>query len=350
MRRKIGISLIALLLIPIGLYEFVRDGERPLTASAVEVEKAIGVWSLSGVDEQLHGIEAKAWDARLARIRPKQEKQVYWAHGAKTKTPVSFVYIHGFSAGPLELEPTIQNLAAMSKANLFITRLRAHGLESGAAFRNVRAEEWLADAIEAIAVGHLIGDRVVVAGMSTGASLALLATEALNRHRHELKPDGLILLSPNFRLANRGADVLMREGMAPFTEMVMRVVEGGEHEFPLRNEWHRERWTSRYPIEGAVQLMRVLRALATLRLDDECLADIPRLLLYTEKDTVVSVAEIESRLEASRAEGLTAVNWANGDQHQLASRAFSPEKTDELVTVIDQWVRRQSFSVGGRGN
>ena len=317
---------------------------------AADVEKSIGAWSLSGVDARLRDIEAAAWDAKLARIRPMQEKKVYWAHNEKVKTPVSFVYIHGFSAGPLELEPTIQKLAAMSKANLFVTRLRAHGLESGAAFRDARAEDWLADAIEAIAVGHLIGDRVVVVGMSTGASLALLATEALSRHRHELKPDGLILLSPNFRLANRGADVLMPEVMAPLTELVMRAVEGGEHEFPLRNELHRERWTSRYPIEAAVQLMRVLRALATLRLDDELLAGIPRLLLYTAKDTVVSVAEIERRLEVSRSEGLMAVNWANGEHHQLASRAFSPEKIDELVKVIDEWVMRQSFSVGGRGN
>ena len=332
------------------MYELSRSGERPLAASVLDVEKAIGVWSLSSVDKRLHEIEVGAWDAKLARIRPKQEKQVYWAHSEKTKTSVSFVYIHGFSAGPLELEPTIQKLAAMSKANLFVTRLRAHGLESGAAFRDAHAEDWLADAIEAIAVGHLIGERVVVVGMSTGASLALLATEAVSRYRHEMKPHGLILLSPNFRLANRGADVLMPEVMAPLTELVMRTVEGGEHEFPLRNELHRERWTSRYPIEAAVQLMRVLRALATLRLDDELFAGIPRLLLYTEKDTVVSVAEIERRLKVARSEGLTAVSWVNGDQHQLASRAFSPDKVDELVNLIDQWVRRQSFSVGGRGN
>ncbi|MBL7689167.1 MAG: alpha/beta fold hydrolase [Bdellovibrionaceae bacterium] len=350
MKRKIIILLIALLLVPIGLYEFARDGERPLVTSAVDVGKTMGAWNVSSVDERLREIETGAWDAKLARIRPKQEKQVYWAHREKTKTPVSFVYIHGFSAGPLELEPTIQKLAAMSNANLFITRLRAHGLESGAAFRDVRAEEWLADTVEAIAVGHLIGERVVVVGMSTGASLALIATEAVSRYRREMKPHGLILLSPNFRLANRGADVLMREAMAPFTETVMRLVEGDEHEFPLRNEWHRERWTSRYPIEGAVQLMRVLRAVAKLRLDDELLSDIPRLLLYTAKDTVVSVAEIERRLEVSHSDGLTAVNWANGDQHQLASRAFSPEKTDELVNLIDQWVQLQSFSVVGRGN
>lgn len=350
MKRKIAIFLATLFITIIGVFGLSRCGERPLTTGEADVEKSIGAWNLSGLDGQLHEIEATAWDARLARIRAKQEKQVYWAHGEKTKTPVSFVYVHGFSAGPLELEPTIQKLAAMSKANLFVTRLRAHGLESGAAFREARAEDWLADAIEAIAVGHLIGDKVVAVGMSTGAALALLATEALSRHRNEMKPDGLILLSPNFRLANRGADLLMPQVMAPFTDMVMRLVEGREHEFPLQNEWHGERWTSRYPIEGAVQLMRVLRALAKLGLDDESFSDIPRLVLYTAKDTVVSVAEIERRLGESRSTGLSAENWTNGDQHQLASRAFSPEKVDELVSVIDQWVKRQSFSVGGRGN
>lgn len=350
MKRKIIISSIAPFLVLVVLFKVSRDGERPLLASAVDVEKAIGSWTVSSVDEQLREREAQAWDAKRARIRAEQAKRVYWAHDERVQTPVSFVYIHGFSAGPLELEPTIQKLATMSNANLYITRLRAHGLESGEAFRDVHAEEWLADTLEAIAIGHAIGERVVVVGMSTGASLALLATEALSRYRRDLRPAGLILLSPNFRLSNRGADALMPGVMAPFTEIVMRVVEGGVHEFPLQNEWHRERWTSRYPIEGAVQLLRVLRALTDLRLDDELFAGMPRLLLYTAKDTVVSVPEIERRLEVARSEGLSSLNWINGDQHELASRAFSPEKVDELVSVIDDWVKRQSFSVGGRGN
>lgn len=349
-KRKVVLSLLVLLVLPVGLLVFGYKSERPLNLHTIDPEKLGSAWSLAHLDEQIRNVEASSWDTKFARIRVKQEKLVYWATEEKVKTPISFVSIHGFSAGPLELEPTIQKLALRSKANLFVTRLTAHGLENGTALRHVKAEEWISDSIEAFAIGHAIGDKVVAVGMSTGASLALLATAALKSVRPDLRPDGLILLSPNFKLANRAADALMLESLAPFTDSAIRLIEGNEHSFMPKNELHRMRWTSRYPIEAVVQLMRVLRALATLRLDEDLFSDIPRLLLYTPKDKVVSIEEIERRLEGARSAELTAVRWENGDQHQLASRTFSSEKIDELVSVIDLWVKRQSFSVVGRGN
>ena len=57
-------------------------------------------------------------------------------------------------------------------ANLFYTRLTGHG-QDGAAMAEGSVNAWINDYAEAMAIGRAIGDKVVVIGTSTGASLAI---------------------------------------------------------------------------------------------------------------------------------------------------------------------------------
>ena len=59
----------------------------------------------------------------------------------------------------------------MLQANLYEARLSGHGLTENP-LANVRAENWLQDAADALATGAAIGDRIIVIGTSTGATLA----------------------------------------------------------------------------------------------------------------------------------------------------------------------------------
>ncbi len=309
-----------------------------------EIEKVFTAWKVEqpvNVAGRLRELERDSWDAVSGKIRAEQEKKVFWARADQARSAISLVYIHGFSGGPLELEPTIHKVAQSMGANLFVTRLKAHGLESGAAFKEVKAEEWIVDVVEALAIGHVLGKKVVLVGMSTGAALALVATEAASRLQPEMRPDALILLSPNFRLARFGANLLLPDLMEPLADPVMRLVEGDEHQSQSsQSELQTVRWTLRYPIEGAVQLMRVLRTLQKLRLNHPAFADIARLVVYTPRDTAVSVSEIENWTAEAQAANLTVVRWEQGEQHELASRAFSPGLVGELVAILNSWIEK----------
>ncbi len=59
------------------------------------------------------------------------------------------------------MEPVISHLGADLGANVFFTRLAGHGRD-GAAMAEATVEDWLADAVEALAVGARLGDRVVL--------------------------------------------------------------------------------------------------------------------------------------------------------------------------------------------
>ena len=120
------------------------------------------------------------------------EKRIVWAGEPGERTELVLIYLHGFSATRQEIAPVPEQIAAALGANLFETRLSGHGLENDA-LANVRAEAWLDDGIEALAIGRALGERLVLIGTSTGATLAL----AMAGHPDFTAVDALVFLSPN---------------------------------------------------------------------------------------------------------------------------------------------------------
>jgi alpha-beta hydrolase superfamily lysophospholipase len=127
-------------------------------------------------------------------IIPNTEKRIRWFQaGSQSKTAFSIVYLHGFSATRQEIAPVLALVADGLEANLFETRLAGHGLGTNALV-GVQAEDWLDDAAEALQIGAAIGERVIVMGTSTGATLAL----AIVDHPSFDRVSSLVLISPNF--------------------------------------------------------------------------------------------------------------------------------------------------------
>jgi hypothetical protein len=50
------------------------------------------------------------------------EKQVIWAGEANVKTPLSIIYLHGFTASSKEIRPVPDRVATALGANLYFTR------------------------------------------------------------------------------------------------------------------------------------------------------------------------------------------------------------------------------------
>ena len=297
-----------------------------------EVQQAVR--TAQDLDVYLRDIETLASEQDQLGIKADQEKSIRWAGGPGQVTDLALVYIHGFSASRLELEPGISQLAQTLGANMFATRLRAHGMDTGEAFSRLKAQDWVTDVRESIEIGRRSGKRLVVMGTSTGAPLAILAAQE--------NPDlaGLILLSPNFGIQRRGGDLLA----GPLGPMMARLALGSHREWPAQSPEHERRWTTRYPSVGVVAMMDWLRWLETQSLRQ---IQVPTLTLYTKKDEVVRVDLIEQRAPEFIAAGSKVIEWTQGNRHELASATFNPELVDELVEIWRGWiVERASAAVG----
>ena len=97
----------------------------------------------------------------------KARKKIIWNDDKKIKTEYSIVYLHGSFATGYQQEDVLVKVAEKLKANLFISRLAGHGSGFDST-KNVKAENFLEDAAEAITVGNKIGEKVILMGFSAG--------------------------------------------------------------------------------------------------------------------------------------------------------------------------------------
>lgn len=274
----------------------------------------------------------KERELHFSDIRPDASKRIIWAGSHLEKTPLSVVYLHGFSATHHEIRPVPEKVAAALGANLFLTRLAGHG-RTGAAMAEASADDWISDLAEAMAIGRRIGGRVIVIGTSTGAALAALgATDpALS--------DGLagtVLLSPNFGLNSRFAFILD----LPFIQWWGPILAGAERGFAPVNADHARYWTTRYPTTALFTMQALVRR---ARRADFSKATTPALFIYSPDDQVIDPKRIPPIISAWA--GPTEVDLRStspGDDpygHILAGDILSPSQTDPIAETITAWAQ-----------
>ena len=282
--------------------------------------------------------DVDAWiAAREARVQETTpiisgaEKRVRW-YGAQrgNRTEFAVVYLHGFSATRQEVAPVAEWVADRLGANLFETRLRGHGLAE-LPLASVTAEDWLDDGAEALAVGAAIGDRVVVIGTSTGATLAL----AIADHASFAAVSHVVLLSPNFAPADDSAEILTWPG----GPQVARLLVGDTRSWTPANALQGRYWSTRYPMAAAVEMMRLVklaRSKLPLTLDQELL------VFYSPQDAVVNTDRIiASYAEITAAKRQMVVIEGSGDpsNHVLAGDILAPENNERIAREIADFVR-----------
>jgi alpha-beta hydrolase superfamily lysophospholipase len=267
-------------------------------------------------------------EAQHADVKPEQGKTIIWNDPAtRSKTPLSLVYIHGFSASRKDIAPVIETLAGTLGANAFLTRLAAHGRTTPTEFAAVTAQDWLDDAREALAVGRRIGHRVVLIGTSTGALLAAMA--ALEDNSSDIA--ALVLLSPNFGLRDWRAKFIS----GPLGRALARLVLGKEHSFQPDSIGHAEFWTTHYPSQAVVALMDLLNHARSIDLGK---LKMPVLVIYTDQDTVVDVAAIRDRFDEIQAPTKLIVDLPEASRHELTGDALAPETVQPVVQRILQFL------------
>ena len=176
-------------------------------------------------------------------VKPDNEARIIWADSSRQKTPYSMVYLHGFGASQGEGEPVHRLLAERFGCNLYLSRLKEQGIQSDSAFKNMTAENLLASAKEAVAIGQALGDSVIIIGTSTGGALGLYITA------HNPEVAGLMLYSPIIAPKNEALYLLNGPWGREIGEAVLGEVSTEEREDPVKRYW-----SDVYYLEGYMAL------------------------------------------------------------------------------------------------
>lgn len=219
-------------------------------------------------------------------MKPGNEARIIWSNKYKEKqSPIAFVYLHGFGASGREGEPVMSMLSKKYDANVYLSRLKEHGLDRDDSFINLTPENYIASAKEALEIGKKIGKKVVIVSTSTGGTLSLkLASE-------DTSVLGLVMYSPFIGLKNPAfRTILTPEGKAGFVKM-----NGSEIIKQKRPAEQAKYWSTKYHVNGYEALIKMLTNNMTL--ETFAKVKIPVFVGYyykneKEQDQVVSVAAI----------------------------------------------------------
>jgi pimeloyl-ACP methyl ester carboxylesterase len=270
-------------------------------------------------------------EAATPNLRPGLGREIVWAFPAsKAKTPLSIVYIHGFSASKGEVRPLPDLVAQALGANLYYARLTGHG-QDGAAMAEATVNNWVNDYAEAMAIGRAIGERVIVIGTSTGGGLI---TWALTQPRLAENTAGTVLISPNYGVQAAGSEILT----APFGKQLADLVVGKERSFEPVNELHGSLWTPRYPT-SALLPMAGLTALAAKQPVETI--SVPAFFIYSKTDKVIRPELVEAIAARWGAPKQILAVEKNDDpySHVIAGDALSPTTTQPLADAIVAWAK-----------
>ncbi len=286
-------------------------------------------------DSKLIGTDPESYlansEAAVAGIHDNLQKEIVWAYPAsKSKTPLAIVYIHGFSASKNETRPVPDKVAAALGANLYLTRLVGHG-QDGNALANASVNDWVNDMAEALAIGKMIGEKVIVVGVSTGAGLATWAASDATLSKDI---DGLVYISPNYGVQAGGSFLLTM----PFGEMLANLIVGKERTFETHNDMHKRFWTWSYPTKALLPMAALTKLAANTPVET---IKQPVLMIYSETDTVIRPDLIKSMAARWGGKATLTALASNGDpsSHVIAGDALSPATTDEVAGMIVDWVK-----------
>lgn len=263
-------------------------------------------------------------------IRSGLQKQVMWHGVPGERTPWAVVYLHGFTASRLETAPLAETVARQLGANLFYTRLAGHG-RTTEAMGEATVQDWLADAVEAVRVGERLGERVLVIGVSTGATLATW----LGARSEGQGVAGYVMISPNYGPKDKKSELINQ----PWGRELALRLEGETRGQPAPIDAENHAWTQVYPTRALFPMMALVKQ---VRESDLSGLRAPVLALYSEGDQTVDPQEIKSlfpRIGAER-KTLVAVDYSEAvGQHVLAGDLRASKATERMAAEVVQWAQ-----------
>ena len=271
----------------------------------------------------------KVGEERFNNLRPNTEKKIIWADKSSIKTKISLVFIHGFSASRFELNPVIENVAKELGANIFFTRLTGHG-QDGQSLADATLKDWIKDTDEAIKIGAILGDSIVLIGSSTGCSLIHTILE------HQQNISSVIYVSPNFGTKSFRGQLLRIPGI----KNLLPIIFGKEISFSSQNPDHKKCWTLSYP---PVALLAIKDSVMAARKCNHSKIKVPILFWFSDEDKVVS-AKATRRIMSKMGGNISTHNPPLSDEddpsrHGILGDILSPSQTPNGVSKIVGWLK-----------
>lgn len=267
------------------------------------------------LDSYLESVESEVLD-----IKPGNEAKIIWADSTKTKTEYSVVYLHGFSASREEGHPVHVNFAKRYGYNLYMPRLYDHGRDTKDMFKEMLPGQLVNSAKEAIAIGRLLGDKIILMSCSTGGTLAaLLAPEDPSIH-------SMVMYSPNIDVYDPTSELIIR----PWGKQMLEMVLGGEHNHINYSDEAKKYWAETYHSDGLLALKYLIEE----EMDEDLFSriKIPVYMGYYYKDEehqdkVVSVPRmLEFFDQLGTKENLKRKNaFPDAGRHVITSHVFSKD-------------------------
>lgn len=319
---RIVLSALVALVLAVGLFQ---SGPRNEFGSAMPTQRALPPDNIAALDHWIASSEAVYPD-----IKPGNAKGIVWAGANHQRTAWSVVYLHGFSASRLETAPLAEQVGQALGAHVFYTRLSGHG-RAGAAMGQASVQDWMADTVEAVRIGATLGERVLVIGCSTGATLATWLA---------LSPEGgkvaaYAFISPNFGPKDKRSEIIN----GPWGKRIALALEGENRGWTPDSPREANAWTSSYPTRALFPMMALVK---NVRESDLSLFQTPVLMLYSERDETVDPLETQAafvRVGASH-KVLEAVNYSKSKgQHVLAGDIKDPAAVAPMVESIVSWAK-----------
>ncbi|MBD3649598.1 MAG: alpha/beta hydrolase [Pseudomonadales bacterium] len=204
------------------------------------------------------------------------EACIEWANpDTPDRTPLCFMYVHGFSATRQETAPVTERIAAHFGANVLYLRIAGHGV--GPEGMLTATEDWLQSMVDGWSIASRLGDRVVLIATSTGAPLSIwLASQYGIRE----KLHAMLFMSPNFRIMNR-YDFLLTW---PWSRYWLQWIIGKTHSWEAVNEEHAKYWSNHYSTLALIEMQKMVN---WVRHQDLSRFEVPLALMYMENDPVV---------------------------------------------------------------
>lgn len=237
--------LLKILILPLILFLVYLLGPRPQFDELEGPNIKLMNISLDSLDRYV-----KAKDLDIPDLKADNASRIVWADSIR-KTRYSVVYLHGFSASPMESNPTHLGFARQFGFNIYLPLLAGHGRNSVESFADLQPNDLIRDAKEAIAIGQLIGEDVIVMSCSTGSTLAIY----LAGENKELI-DALIMYSPNIALKDPTAKLVT----GPWGRQIIQQVVGPywNPNAPEEGGDGQKYWTRTYRTEGLIALQSLL--------------------------------------------------------------------------------------------
>lgn len=262
--------------------------------------------------------EAVAAAEQELDIREGNESILHWADSVGKKTNYVLLYLHGFSASPVEGDPIHLDFAKRYGMNMYAPLLADHGLVEQEPMLHFTAERYVESAKQALRIARLMGDSVIVMSTSTGSTAALFLASGKNDIH------SLICYSPNIEIFDPKSSLLA----GPWGIEIARKVKGGNYhqwEAPAGAEQY---WHLKYRLESLVELQRLVEG--TMVESTFRKIEVPVFLGYyykneEEQDDVVSVAAALRMFDQLGSAQKRKVAFPKVGVHALASRYFSED-------------------------